>query len=380
MRVLLVSHAMVTRSNHRLAEELSAYPDLHLEVLTPPWWDEESRHVAQEKTADPHYKIRIGKLGYLRQPKPNLFLFRTGLAKTLREVKPDIIDFYEEPFSLVMGQLLALKRLFAPRARLMFYSAQNIYKRYPPPFRQFEQAAFRAASYANVCASEVGEVLRRKGYRKPLALIPLAADEAVFRPMPEARAALRAKLGIAPDALVLGYLGRLSAEKGVQDIVAALPLLPNDVQMLIVGGGERGPLEQQAHTLGVAERLVFSGAVNRLDAPRYLNAMDALVVPSHTTPSWKEQFGRIIVEAFLCGVPVLGSDSGAIPEVVGDSGLIFPEADVPALAVAANRLLAQPALAADLSRHALARARAEFTWSQVAATRYQIYKRMMSDE
>jgi len=368
---------MVTRSNHRLAEELSAYPDVQLEVLTSPWWDEESRHVAQEKTADPHYRIRIGKLGYFGQPKPNLFFFRRGLARALNEVHPDIIDFYEEPFSMVMGQLLPLRRLFAPRARLMFYSAQNINKRYPPPFNLFEQAAFRAADYANVCASEVGAVLRRKGYRKPLKLIPLAADDTVFKPLPEARNELRAELAIAPQQRVLGYLGRLSAEKGVQDMVAALPLLPADVRLLIVGGGEREPLEQQARTLGVAERLIFTGAVNRLDAPRYLNAMDVLVVPSHTTPSWKEQFGRIIVEAFLCGVPVLGSDSGAIPEVVSDSGLIFPEGDVAALAAAASRLLEQPSLAADLSRHALIRARAEFTWPQVAAARYHIYEELM---
>jgi glycosyltransferase involved in cell wall biosynthesis len=380
MRVLLVSHAMVTRSNHRLAEELSAYPDVQLEVLTPPWWDEESRHVAQEKTADPRYRIRIGKLGYFRQPKPNLFFFRSGLARALHQVRPDIIDFYEEPFSMVMGQLLPLRRLFAPRARLMFYSAQNIYKRYPPPFSLFEQAAFRAASYANVCASEVGAVLRRKGYRKPLKLIPLAADDAVFKPLPEARNEVRAEMGIAPQQRVLGYLGRLSAEKGVQDIVAALPLLPDDVRLLIVGGGEREPLEQQARTLGMAERLIFSGAVNRLDAPRYLNAMDLLVVPSHSTPSWKEQFGRIIVEAFLCGVPVLGSDSGAIPEVVSDTGLIFPEGDVAALAAAAERLLAQPVLAVDLSSRALTRARAEFTWPRVAAARYHIYEEMISDE
>ncbi len=380
MRVLMVSHAMVTRSNHRLAEELAAYPDLQLEVLTPTWWPEESREVRQEKRSDPHYRIRIGKLGYFRQPQPNLFLFRSGLIRAMREARPDIIDCYEEPFSAVMGEVLALRRLFAPGARLMFYSAQNIYKRYPPPFRWVEQAAFRAACYAYVCATEVGTVLRRKGYRGPLKLIPLAADEAVFRPLPEARAQVRAALGIAEGQPLLGYLGRLSAEKGVQDMVAALPLLPTATKLLIVGGGEREPLVQQAEALGVGDRLIFTGAVNRLDAPRYLNAMDMLIVPSRTTPRWKEQFGRIIVEAFMCGTPVLGSDSGAIPEVVGDTGLIFPEADVPALAAAARRLLEQPELAADLCARAHARAHAQFTWPQVAADRYAIYKEVMSDE
>lgn len=379
MRVLMVSHAMVTRSNHRLAEELAAYPDVQLEVLTPPWWDEESRRVQQEKTADPDYKIRIGRLAYLRQPQPNLFFFRSGLGKALREVRPEIIDFYEEPFSLVMGQVLPLLKRYVPRAKLMFYSAQNIYKNYPPPFRWFEGWAFRRASYANVCASEVGVVLRRKGYKHSLKLIPLAAEDSVFKPLPEAREEVRAQYDIAADDKVLGYLGRLSAEKGIQDIVAALPSLPATTRLLIVGGGDRTTIEQQAVGLGVGDRLIFSGAVNRLDAPRYLNAMDMLIVPSHTTPRWKEQFGRIIVEAFMCGVPVLGSDSGAIPEVVGESGLIFPEGNVAALAAAARQLIEQSTLAVELARRARVRALAEFTWSQVAAQRYAIYQEMMNN-
>ncbi len=377
MKILLISHSLVTRSNHRLPEELSRRPDVRLEVFAPDWWNEESRTVRQEKTSDPRYRVRVARTWFPREPLPNLFLFREGLARALRELRPDIIDCNEEPFSLAMGQVLALRRALAPQARLLFYSFQNIHKRYPPPFSLFEQWAFRASAAACVSVSEVGAVLRRKGYRGRLLINPPGVDQAVFRPLPGARAALRAEFGLAPGQPVLGYLGRLTPEKGVQDIVAALPALPADTRLLIVGGGERAAIEAQARALGVGERLVFTGAVDRLDTPRYLGAMDALVVPSRTTPRWKEQFGRVIAEAMLCGVPVIGSDSGAIPEVVGGTGLIVREASPPALAAAARLLLGQPGLARALGERARARALEHFTWERVAQARYDLYREVL---
>lgn len=376
MRVLMIHQALVTRSNHRLPELLAERADVQLTVLTPPAWFEESRLVQQEKDYDPHYKIRQAKVWTFGSYKPNLFAFQRGFRQTLRRVQPDIVDCYEEPFSLVMGQLLSRLHLHAPNAKLMFYSAQNIKKNYPPPFSQIEQWAFRRAAFANVCCTEAGDVLRAKGYKANLRRIPLAADHTIFKPLPDARAQLHAELGLT-DKRVVGYLGRLSKDKGVQDVIAALPQLPANTVALLVGGGEQAGFEAQARKAGVADRVIFTGAVNRLDAPRYLNAMDVLAVPSRTTPSWKEQFGRIIVEAFMCGVPVVGSDSGAIPEVVTDSGLIFPEGNVPALTAALNRLLTEAKLSAKLAELARYRALAEFTWQRVAAMRYEVYGEMM---
>lgn len=376
MRILLISHALVTRSNHRLPEELARFSDIDLHVFTPEWWNEESRTVQQEKTFDPAYGIQLGKTAYVRQPMPNLFLFRTNLARTLRQLQPDILDVHEEPFSLAMGQILLLRQAFAPHARLIFYSWQNIFKRYPPPFSMIEQGAFRAARCATVPVSEVGDVLRHKGYRGPLTINPPGIDEHVFRPMPESRMETRAALHVAPDAPLLGYMGRLTPEKGIGDSVAALALLPAATRLLIIGGGDRTAVAAQAQALGIADRLVFTGAVNRLETPRFLNALDMLVVPSRTTPRWKEQFGRVIVEAALCGVPVIGSSSGAIPEVVGRGGLVFPEGNVHALANAARLLITQPNVAHQLGERARQRALEQFTWAKVAAQRHAIYKRV----
>ena len=201
----------------------------------------------------------------------------------------------------------------------------------------------------------------------------------MFYPSPEARANIRSTFGLTHEQPVLGYLGRLSPEKGIQDIISALPSLPTNTRLLIVGGGVSTEIEHLAQQCGVGDRLIFTGAINRVDVPRYVNAMDVLIVPSRTTPRWKEQFGRVIAEASMCGVPVIGSSSGAIPEVVGENGLIFPEGNVRMLAAAAHLLLDQPQFRLELGMHAHRYARQHFTWERVARDRYALYQEIFQD-
>jgi glycosyltransferase involved in cell wall biosynthesis len=106
--------------------------------------------------------------------------------------------------------------------------------------------------------------------------------------------------------------------------------------------------------------------------------MDCLVVPSRSTPTWKEQFGRVIVEAFLSGVPVVGSSSGSIPELIGNDGVVFPEGDGGALADALRHLLQDPMRAAAYAEQARTRALRTYTWQAVVAQRYQLYKDMLT--
>jgi glycosyltransferase involved in cell wall biosynthesis len=92
------------------------------------------------------------------------------------------------------------------------------------------------------------------------------------------------------------------------------------------------------------------------DVPRYLGSMDLLAAPSQTRKNWKEQFGRMILEAFACGVPVIGSDSGEIPYVIGDAGRVVGETDVAGWARSIDMLLASAEDRRDLRERGLARA------------------------
>ena len=377
MRVLLTFHSMVTRSNHRLAEELAAHPDIDLTVVAPTEWREESRDVRQEVQEGRGYRLYVLPVLHGGRYHPNLFAYRRGLARVLGATKPDILDFYEEPFSLAAAQMLPVRAALAPRSRLVFYSAQNIDKRYPPPFRQVEQWTYRAAPFAHTCNSEAIAVLRRKGYRGDARVIPLGVDHERFIPAADKGAAKEA-LGL--RGTVIGYVGRLHTEKGVQDLLDAFALLnlPGATLLLAGDGPHRALLEARAREQGIAERVRFLGAIDRLALPPVLQAMDALVVPSRTTPTWKEQFGRVLVEAFLSGVPVVGSSSGSIPELIAADGLVYPEGDVEELADAIHATVEDRRLSRQRAERARTRALREYTWQAVAARRHALYDDMLA--
>jgi phosphatidylinositol alpha-1,6-mannosyltransferase len=134
---------------------------------------------------------------------------------------------------------------------------------------------------------------------------------------------------------------------------------------LFVGSGPLEPeLREWAGQHG--DHVAIETTVVHEDVPRWLNAMDVLCAPSLTTPRWREQFGRMLIEAFACGVPVIASDSGEIPYVVGDAGLIVAERDVAAWTRALERLLADPSLRDDLSARGRRRAVSIYDWPVVA--------------
>ena len=104
--------------------------------------------------------------------------------------------------------------------------------------------------------------------------------------------------------------------------------------------------------------------------------MDVLALPSRTVPKWKEQFGRVIIEAHACAIPVIGSLSGAIPEVIGGGGLTFAERNPKALAATILRLAADPALGIRMGAVGRQQVEEHYTWQRVAEQMYNIYNRL----
>ncbi|WP_439625473.1 glycosyltransferase [Gemmata sp.] len=205
-------------------------------------------------------------------------------------------------------------------------------------------------------------------------------DTTAFRPDAAAAAAVRASLGWAdPGPPVVGYLGRFVAEKGVRLLAAALDLVRSPWRALFVGGG---PLESELRAWAARhpDRARVVTGVPHAGVPAYLNAMDVLAAPSQTTPRWKEQLGRMLIEAMACGVPVAGSDSGEIPFVIGDAGVVLPEADSLAWAAGLGALLEGPARRADLARAGLARVHAEFTWPLIARRHLTFFDELLSSQ
>jgi glycosyltransferase involved in cell wall biosynthesis len=179
---------------------------------------------------------------------------------------------------------------------------------------------------------------------------------------------------------VIGFVGRLVFEKGVDLLLDAVAALPGAWRLVLCGGGpEREHLERLARQLGVGDRVFFDRWIPSTQMPAYYDQLDALVLPSRTMSNWKEQFGRTLVEGMACGLPVVGSDSGEIPNVIGDAGLIFQENDVADLRRHLLHLQQQPGLRHELGRKGRQRVLERYTQAQVAAQTVDVYREVMRE-
>jgi len=309
------------------------------------------------------YEVRAFRAGYLgRRGDPHRgFLWPPHYALPGRH--PHIVHLESDVEALGTLQVALARRLWAADARLVGYSWQNIRRQRSAAVHLVSRLVLAAADHM-ICASQgAAEVLRREGYRRGITIMPLSGvDTRLFRPADPART--RARSG--PEGFMVGFVGRLVAEKGVDLLLRAVATLPG-AHVLIVGVGPQSEaLADQAAALGLAARCRFVGALPYDATAEYIRAMDVLVLPSRTTPHWKEQFGRVLVEAMACGVPVIGTATGAIPEVIGDAGLTFPEGDAEALAAALARLAGDPTLREHLAVTGPARVQAHFTVERLA--------------
>ena len=229
-----------------------------------------------------------------------LRMFRAGLATTIHNVTDRSNDRFAKP----------ILRWFPDE--LVFIS-------------QFERARL-----AEIWGSAPGEViysgveLPRAGSLEPLDLAKLH--------------------GVPRDARVLGYVGRLSPEKAVGDAIAALPRLPDDVVLCIVGeGSEEGALRAETHRRNLEKRVVFAGYSREVG--RYMSSFVGLVLPSR-----REALPVVLREAAAIGLPVVAADVGGVREIVvpRETGLLYPRGDVDSLVRAIRSLLDDPSRAATM--------------------------------
>jgi glycosyltransferase involved in cell wall biosynthesis len=365
MRVLMLSKAYVVGTYQRKLEEIARYPDIDLRVLVPPSWRDDRGLLQLERAHVDGYDLRVTPIRF--NGRFHLHYY-PRFGQEVRRFKPDIVHIDEEPYNLATWHALWHAR--RSEARTLFFSWQNINRSYPLPIRWGERWVLRGVDYAIMGTKSAAEVWQAKGYQRPMAIIPqFGVDPAVFSPEGRARQG---------GSFKVGFVGRLVTEKGGADLLEALARLDGVWQLDVVGDGpQKAALQEQARRLRIADRVTF-GTLPSLRMPGFYREIDVLVVASHTRENWKEQFGRVIIEAMACEVPVIGSSSGAIPDVIGDDGLIYPEKDVAALTERLRRLSHDAELRRRLGQLGRQRVLAKYTQAQVAAQTVTIYREMLS--
>jgi glycosyltransferase involved in cell wall biosynthesis len=367
LRVLMISKACVVGAYQRKLEAIAAHPGVDLTVVVPPFWKDARGVLPLERAYTEGYRLVVEPLRFNGSFHLHHY---PGLARRFDEARPDLVHVDEEPYNLATFQAVRLARRAG--ARSVFFSWQNIERRYPPPFAWIERWVLRHADAGIAGTREAADVWRRKGYGGPLTVIPqFGVDPDLFAPARERPPG---------DPFVFGYAGRLVPEKGLDLLIRALARVPGRWVLRLLGEGpQRAELQELAGVYNVGGGVRFELPIPSTDMPAFYHGLDAFVLPSLTRPNWKEQFGRVLIEAMACGVPVIGSDSGAIPEVIGGAGLIFPEGDEETLRGHLARLMASEETRRALSGAGRTRVLAHFTQTQIAARTVAVYRQVAGE-
>jgi len=364
-KLLVVSHACVTPINQSFYVSVEEATGWEVELVVPLVWATEYEEKVPYKRWH-NFKGKIHPIPVWNGGHIPLHIYKNTFVRLLKSAKPTAIYMHHEPYGLATLQVYLANRL-ATNVPIGFYAAQNIAKVYPPPFRWSEHYVFRGSSFAFPVTQGALDVLRAKGYVGKADILPLPLDLEVYRSRPKWAAAKRSELGIGPDEFVVGYLGRLVEEKGLRSLLLATAMLraanPKPWRCVLVGSGPyETELRAVAADLGINERVIFVGFVPHEEAPGWFSLFDLFVLPSETRPKWKEQFGRVVVEANACGTAVIGTDSGEIANVVKSTGggLIVPEGDSATLSQTILALMGDPIHMQELARQGIRSAREQY--------------------
>lgn len=270
-----------------------------------------------------------------------------GLAAAIAASRPDVLFVEEEPGSLAALQCVRA----AGGVPVVVHENQNIVRKLPIPFEQIRSHVLSRVAGVTVRNEAATTLVRMLGFTGPVGALPHAVDPARYSVSP-----LTGRTVV--------FVGRLVREKGILDLIEAVAHI-DKASLLVVGDG---PLSEQVRARAPQAR--FTGAVPHDDVPSYLAEADVVVIPSRTTPTWKEQFGRIVIEANAAGVPVVVTDSGELGATVRATGggVVVPEGNADALRSAIADLLDDEHLRRELGKAGRDAVLTRFTPAAVATS------------
>jgi glycosyltransferase involved in cell wall biosynthesis len=296
----------------------------------------------------------------------------TTLRKYIARRQPDLVHShaYKTTFYALLARRRTSCRLIATYHNwLSDTMALRLYAALDKRLARFCDAAVGVSE-------QVAQELRRYVPVERVHHIANGVDIYAYRRVVPAAEAKRA-LGLPEDCAAIGFVGRVSAQKGIVYLLRALAALPPslqaNVQLIIVGDGDqRSSLTEQARVLGLVDRTHFLGARN--DMLSIYSALDVFVLPSE-----REAFPMVVLEAMACGLPVIATDVGDTARIIEDgvSGRVIALRDVNALRQALGELLEDPVRAQRMGEAARERVASRFSSARMAQSYYAIYERLL---
>jgi glycosyltransferase involved in cell wall biosynthesis len=390
MKVLVASHTYIVDLNCEKLRELARLgKDLEVTVVVPKRWQPGGvQNKIIETEAKDEGNFRIVPVANFSENNQGLLTFKGDIINLIKDFRPNIIQVEQGVKSLAYAQLITLNKILSIKAKNLFFTWWNL-----PYTNKFPISLLEKYNLNNtdglIAGNQDGvDILREHGYQGKAKVMPqLGIDEQLFSPKPQPE--LASQLNINKDEFVVGFVGRFVPEKGILTLIKALISLKDLSWKLLLLG--RGILQEKilatAMESGIQDKLIILESVPHADVPKYINLMNTLVLPSETTyefktltaTGWKEQFGHVLIEAMACKVPVIGSNSGEIPYVIDDTGLVFPEGDVEALRNCLRQLMENTDLASKLADKGYQRAMNKYINKALAKQQLEFYQELLEN-
>ena len=370
LRVLFITHTYVVGVNQG---KLAAIADrAEVGLLSPKSWCSSGwgRLINLET---PYPQLRIFPANIIFSGRGGAYLYNPfRIWQAICEFQPDILQIEEEVFSLSTLQLAIFARLLG--LPLVVFGWENMDRDLSIPRCWVRDFVLNTANLILAGNTEGGELLKKWNYPGLIEIMPqMGVDETFFSP------------DIVTDSgpeLNIGFLGRIVHEKGIDLMLeAARQLKHQDLKfkMTICGTGNVQPeLEKMAKELGVEDYIRWQGALTHEQVPAEMAKFDVLVLPSRSVDTWKEQFGHVLIESMVMGIPTVGSTCGEIPNVVKHPDLVFEEEDADELATILSRLIREPEFRQSMGEYCRQRAQQNYTHNQIAQRLITLWHKILN--
>jgi glycosyltransferase involved in cell wall biosynthesis len=376
MKILAVDHNALDPTNRSFYDELARQPDVQLRLIIPEKWFDNYKVLNWDgSNAEQRYVTISSKVFFSKWTHRLVYLV---LRKEIIYFDPDILFMNSEPENYQTFQAAMLLALDHYRAKLVFTSWRNIDHSvvgfpYKLPFLHVlaEKYVLDGAAHGIVFNDDGKRIFEKIGFPK-ITVIPPYVDTSIFHKITPP-----AHIPGTEETFVLGYIGRLVTEKGIDTLLQAVKDLPFPWSVVLIGDGRaKSALQNLARQVHITDNIHWIAPRPRLEIPSYLSGMGAIVLPSRTGKYWREQFGRILIEAMACETPVIGSDSGEIPKVIGDAGLVFPEGNAQELRDRIVALHDDAGLRDSLIAKGMERISQNFTLKDIVRRHLEVFKRL----
>ncbi len=385
MKVLVASHTYIVDLNCEKFKTLAQLdPNIEVTIIVPKKWKPggvQNKLIETKPRVEGNFKVI--PITNFSQNNQGLLTFGTDIIEVLNNFKPQIIQVEQGVKSFAYAQLITLNKWLNLKARNVFFTWWNLPYQSKFPVSYLEQYNLSNTDGLVAGNQDAADILRDHGYNKSVTVMPqLGVDQVLFSPKKQLD--LAKKLGIKKEDFIIGFVGRFVKEKGILTLLKAVKSLQNKPwKLLLLGRGElKNEIIEESKKNEIEDKLIMVESVAHDQVPHYINLMNVLVLPSETTyqfktltaVGWKEQFGHVLIEAMACQIPVIGSDSGEIPNVINDAGLIFPEGNSTELKNCLSQLMLDPAFADKLAEKGYRRVLENYTNKALAEKTLKFYQ------